>query len=130
MEELAVRPALLGLLTGNVKKGARAKLESLELWGYFTLGAFADDSAVRRELADVAVRRAYELTGQRFAGRQIVIIGDTEHDIKCGKHLGARAIGVGTARSSARELLGHGADQAFEDFSDFQIGRASCRERV
>ena len=125
LSELAGRPALLGLLTGNVKKGARAKLESLKLWGHFAFGAFADDSAVRRELADVAVRRAFELTGQRFAGKQIVIIGDTEHDMRCGKHLGVRAIGVGTARSTAQELLGHGADRAFDDFSDFRaVARA------
>lgn len=125
LAELAGRPALLGLLTGNVKQGAQAKLESLKLWGHFALGAFADDSAVRRELADVAVRRAFELTGQRFAGKQIVIIGDTEHDMRCGKHLGARAIGVGTARSTAQELVEHGADRAFDDFLDFRaVARA------
>jgi phosphoglycolate phosphatase-like HAD superfamily hydrolase len=115
---LSKEPVLLGLLTGNIRQGARAKLVSLDLWQYFPFGAFADDSPVRKELADIAVQRAFELTGQRFTGRQIVIIGDTEHDVKCGRHLGARAIGVGTGRSSAKELLGHGADQAFDDFSD------------
>lgn len=127
LEGLAKQPVLLGLLTGNIQKGARAKLESLDLWKYFSIGAFADDSAVRKELADISVQRAFELTGQRFAGKRIVIIGDTEHDMKCGRHLGARAIGVGTARSTARELLGHGADRAFDDFSD---SRAVARART
>ena len=121
LEELTERPVLLGLLTGNIQKGARAKLESLDLWKYFSFGAFADDSSVRKELADVAVLRAFEMTGQQFSGKQIVIIGDTEHDIKCGQHLGAKAIGVGTARSTAKELLAHGADHAFDDLSDHKM---------
>lgn len=125
LEALIKQPVLLGLLTGNIQKGARAKLESLDLWKYFSFGAFADDSSVRKVLADVAVQRAYEMTGQRFSGKQIVIIGDTEHDIKCGQHLGAKAIGVGTARSTANELLAHGADHAFDDLSDYdQVLRA------
>jgi len=118
LEELVKKPVLLGLLTGNIKPGARAKLEALDLWKYFQLGAFANDSAVRRELADIAVQRALELSGQKFSGKQIVIIGDTEHDINCGRHLGVRAIGVGTGRSSAAKLLEHGADAAFDDLSD------------
>lgn len=118
LEELTKQPVLLGLLTGNIQKGARAKLESLDLWRHFSFGAFADDSSVRRELANIAVRRAFEIAGQQFSGKQIVIIGDTEHDMKCGQHLGAKAIGVGTARSTAKELLAHGADYAFDDLSD------------
>ncbi len=120
LEELGKHPVLLGLLTGNIKPGARAKLASLDLWKYFSFGAFADDSAVRKELADIAVRRALELSGQKFTGKQIVIVGDTEHDINCGRHLGVRTIGVGTGRSSAAKLLEHGADKTFEDFREHQ----------
>jgi phosphoglycolate phosphatase len=123
LEELLKHPILLGLLTGNIKPGARAKLESLDLWKYFSFGAVADDSAVRREMADIAVQRAFELAGQKFTGKQIVIIGDTEYDINCGRHLGVRTIGVGTGRSSAAKLLEHGADFAFEDFRN-------CREVI
>lgn len=46
------------------------------------------------------------------------MIGDTEHDIACGRHLGVRAIGVGTGRSTKKQLLAHGADCAFDDLSD------------
>lgn len=120
LAEMEKYPFLLGLLTGNVRSGAQAKLESLGLWAHFSFGAFADDSAVRKDLADVAVRRAFEMTGQHFTGKQIVIIGDTEHDIKCGKHLRAKSIGVGTARSSAAQLLAHGADHAFDDLSNYR----------
>ncbi|MCU0607875.1 MAG: haloacid dehalogenase-like hydrolase [Candidatus Edwardsbacteria bacterium] len=108
----------LGLLTGNIRAGALAKLSSLGLWHRFAFGAFADDSAVRRELADVAVARAFDHSGRRFTGKKIVIIGDTEHDVACGRHLGAKAIGVGTGRATREQLLAHGADHAFADLSD------------
>ncbi|MRR08492.1 HAD family hydrolase [bacterium] len=108
----------LGLLTGNIRAGARAKLSSLGLWHRFAFGAFADDSAFRKELADVAVARAREHAGRTFSGKEIVIIGDTEHDVACGRHLGARAIGVGTGRATREQLLAHGADHAFADLSD------------
>jgi phosphoglycolate phosphatase len=120
LDELAKHPVLLGLLTGNIKDGARAKLGSLDLWRYFPFGAFADDSAVRKELADIAVRRAFDATGQRFTGRQIVVVGDTEHDINCGRHLGVKAIGVATGRSSPEVLRAHGADHVFKDLSDYK----------
>jgi phosphoglycolate phosphatase len=116
--ELSTRPVLLGLLTGNVRDGARTKLGSLGLWDRFALGAFADDSPVRKELADIAVQRAFEHCGQRFEGKRIVIVGDTEHDIDCGRHLNARTIGVATGRSSRDQLLAHGADAAFVDLSN------------
>lgn len=119
LEELGKHSVLLGLLTGNIKPGAKAKLESLDLWQHFPFGAFADDSAVRKELADIAVRRAFELSGQKFTGKQIVVVGDTEHDINCGRHLGVKTIGVGTGRTSAKELLKHGAELVFEDFRDY-----------
>jgi phosphoglycolate phosphatase len=118
LEDLSAQPVLLGLLTGNVRDGAQTKLGSLGLWDYFGLGAFADDSAVRRELADIAVDRAFGISGQRFEGKRIVIIGDTGHDIDCGRHLNAKTIGVATGRSSRSELLAHGADAAFTDLSD------------
>ena len=118
LEELGKQPVLLGLLTGNIKSGAQAKLESLDLWKHFSIGAFADDSAIRKELADIAVKRAFEISGQKFTGKQIVVIGDTEHDINCGLHLGVKAVGVGTGRSSAAKLLEHGADFVLDDFTD------------
>lgn len=121
LDALAERGALLGLLTGNVRDGARAKLESLGLWGYFPFGGFADDSHLRSEIATAAVKRAGEFAGWEFFGKEIVIIGDTPHDMQCGRHLGARAVGVATGRSAAKELMEAGAEAALEDFSDLEL---------
>ncbi len=118
LEELKKSGALLGLLTGNVRAGARAKLESLGLWDYFPFGGFADDSHIRSEIATAAVARAGEHAGREFVGKDIVIIGDTPHDMRCGRHLGAKAVGVATGRSAADELLAAGAEAAFGDFTN------------
>lgn len=120
LEALVERGALLGLLTGNIRDGARAKLGSVGLWDYFPFGGFADDSHLRSEIATAAVRRAGEFAGREFIGKEIVIIGDTPHDMECGRHIRARAVGVATGRSTVDELMATGAESAVDDFSDIE----------
>ncbi|NJK93071.1 MAG: hydrolase [Blastochloris sp.] len=58
------RPGFLNaLLTGNLERGAKLKLEQYRLWHYFEFGAYADDSSNRNELGPVALRRAEEKRG-------------------------------------------------------------------
>ena len=45
----------LGLLTGNIERGAQLKLEHYELWKHFPFGAFADDHHDRNQLGAVLV---------------------------------------------------------------------------
>lgn len=104
----------LGLLTGNVAAGARLKLSALGLLDYFLLGSYGCDSANRRELPAVAIARAQELLGMTFAGKEVVVIGDTPHDIDCGKVLGNRTIAVATGSFSADALKSHEPDFVFE----------------
>ena len=68
----------------------------------FKVAAYGSDSALRPDLPAVAVARAEELTGRRFAGKEIVVIGDTPADIECGAALGVKAIAVATGRHGAR----------------------------
>ena len=118
---LAADPrAVLGLLTGNVEAGARIKLAPTGILPLFKVGAYGSDSAFRPELPAVAVRRAEELTGRRFAGKEIVIIGDTPADIECGAGLGVKTIAVATGRHTADELAAHAPDYLFPDFSDWR----------
>lgn len=111
--------AVLGLLTGNVREGARMKLERAELdFHRFVVGAFGSDHADRRELPEVAIRRAEERFGHRFTGKSVVIIGDTPHDISCGAHLGVRTIAVATGSYSAEELQACGPDHLLHSLED------------
>jgi phosphoglycolate phosphatase-like HAD superfamily hydrolase len=145
IEELGRRAEVtMGLLTGNVREGAWLKLGTVGLRGHFgfkddeadgfggAFGAFGCDHWDRYELPRVAVERARLERGLEFSGKQVVIIGDTIHDVGCGQSIGARAIGVGTGQPEARERV-HAAyrgeplepadpraDHFFEDLSGTQ----------
>ena len=106
------------LLTGNVERGARIKLGHHGLSHFFKFGAFADDSQWRNELGPVALRRARELHGVEFTPERVFVIGDTPHDIACGKVIGARTIAVATGQYSLEELNAHTPHAAFSDLSD------------
>jgi phosphoglycolate phosphatase-like HAD superfamily hydrolase len=115
---LQTRPQIvLALLTGNVERGAKLKLEYYGLWHFFEFGAFADDHHERNELGAFARRRAREKHGIEFESAAIDVIGDTPHDIACGKAIGARTIAVATGSFSRAQLAAHGANVLVEDFS-------------
>lgn len=109
---------LLGLLTGNIAEGASLKLRSAGLDHYFALGAYGSDSEQRSDLPAIAVQRALEQTGIGFRGKDVVIIGDTPHDVSCGRSLGVFALAVCTGRHSRETLLAEGADLVLDDLSD------------
>ncbi|HEY0303419.1 MAG TPA: HAD hydrolase-like protein, partial [Longimicrobiales bacterium] len=91
---------LVGLLTGNIADGAMLKLRSAGLDAYFDFGAFGSDSEHRGDLPAIAVQRAHERSGVAFRGKDVVVIGDTPSDIRCGQSLGVFALGVCTGRHS------------------------------
>ncbi len=107
-----------GLLTGNLRRGARAKLEHHGLWTRFAFGAFADDSESRNELGPHAVRRAEAAHGVRFAPDRVWIIGDTPHDIACGRAIGARTLALGTGGLDLEHLRRHGPTAVLPDLAD------------
>jgi phosphoglycolate phosphatase len=106
------------LLTGNLKEGAKLKLSYLGLWKYFEFGAFADDSHIRDELGPFALARAKEKLGIQFPPERVYIIGDTPHDIACGKAIGAKTIAVATGAFSVEQLSALNPTHTFADLSD------------
>jgi phosphoglycolate phosphatase-like HAD superfamily hydrolase len=105
---------VLGLLTGNIEPGARIKLGAHELNGYFPFGTFGSDSAVRAELPPIATRRAAEATGERFAPGDVVIIGDSIHDVRCAVPHGATSIAVPTGPTPSEALIAECPTHFFE----------------
>lgn len=111
--------ALVGLLTGNLEGGAALKLGAVGLDpARFAIGAYGSDSARRPDLPAIAAERAARRTGKRFAGADIVIIGDTPDDIACGRPIGARVVAVATGHYSLAQLRAAGAPHAIENLSD------------
>ncbi len=109
---------VLGLLTGNIEEGAVLKLASAGIATRFRVGAFGSDCELRDNLPAIAVTRAHSLTGRVFHGREIVVIGDTPHDVTCGRALGVQALAVATGRHDADALRAAGPHAVFPDLSD------------
>ena len=86
------------LLTGNVAEGAEAKLRHYDLWEFFagTGGAYSVEGLDRPGIARRARELAAEHGGEVPPGERMVVIGDTPHDVACGKAIGARTLAVAT----------------------------------
>ncbi|MBM3779921.1 MAG: HAD family hydrolase [Acidimicrobiia bacterium] len=93
------------LLTGNTPGGARAKLTHFGLVDLLSEGAFSVDTRPRADIA----RRALDLARRAgpVAEDQVVVIGDTPHDIECAAAIGARTLAVATGGYSLDELQRH-----------------------
>jgi phosphoglycolate phosphatase len=109
------QPPLLGLLTGNIRLGAEIKLRHLNLWNVFETGAFADDHEDRDHIAAVARQRGSRILGTELNGNEVVVVGDTPHDIRCGRAIGAKVLGVATGGNKLDDLQALRPDWALPD---------------
>ena len=105
LEYLRDREGVLSLLlTGNTEAGAKAKLAYYRLSEFFTAGAFADGVPDRIAIARKAATLAHRLAGGPVPPQNMFVIGDTPHDIACGKAIEARTVAVATGSYSASDL--------------------------
>jgi len=110
---LARRPeVMLGIATGNVRAGAEAKLAAAGLDAVFALGGYGCDSSLRAELVAAAIARGR----QRADVREVVVVGDTVHDISAARACGATVCAVATGSDRA-EALAH-ADVVFTSMAE------------
>ena len=109
--------ATLGLLTGNIARGAALKVGHFGLGSYFEFGAYGDDHHDRNELGPIALRRAQAAAGRAFAASATVIVGDTPKDIACGKALGATTLCVATGSFTVDQLREAGGDVVVDDLA-------------
>lgn len=104
------RPPQIGLLTGNIREGARIKLSHYQLWQEFAFGGFADDHEERDCIASIARDRAAKLVESPLDGSEVLVIGDTPLDVRCGRAIGAKVLAVATGGSTFEELQKTDAD--------------------
>lgn len=110
----------IGLLTGNVRKGAEMKLTRFELQHHFLEGAFGDDAEDRNLLGPVAIRRMTTLTGRTYTAEDVIVIGDTPKDIACAHAIGARCLAVGTGNFTVEALCAYQPWVCLENLADNQ----------
>jgi phosphoglycolate phosphatase len=126
LDELLLAPnkPVLGLLTGNIRLGAELKLRRYNLWQHFEIGAFADDHEDRNCIAGVAHKRGNEKAARELKGEEILVVGDTAHDVECGKSIGAKVLAVGTGGVKTEVLAAHGATYAVPDLTKISMSQA------
>lgn len=117
------QPPMLGLLTGNIRLGAEIKLRRFGLWNFFALGGFADDHEDRNHIAVAALQRGRRVLDPQLQPQEVVVIGDTPFDVRCGKFIGAKTLAVATGGAKYSELKEHAADWTVED-----LGQIEARE--
>jgi phosphoglycolate phosphatase-like HAD superfamily hydrolase len=115
-------PPVLGLLTGNIRLGAEIKLRHFGLWDVFETGAFADDHEERDQIAGIARRRGESILGETLEDDQVLVIGDTPLDIRCGRAIGAKVLAVATGGAPLEELIRHQPDWAVPDLKRVNAG--------
>ena len=119
LDALKARPNVaMALLTGNLERGAEIKLSHYGVWNYFEFGAYADDHADRNQLGLFAQARAKERHGVEFPPERIFVLGDTPHDITCGRAIGAKTVAIATGGTPREQLAAHQPDFLFDDLSD------------
>lgn len=108
----------LGLATGNLREGARHKLERFGLWHRFAAGGFGDRHADRAALVREALDALAAAVGTEPDPARAVVIGDTPLDVAAARALGARCCAVATGRYSVDDLRTAGADVVLTAFTD------------
>lgn len=119
-------PPLIGLLTGNIQAGAALKLAAHQLDDEFVLGAFGDEHHVRNELAVIALKKLRRHFGRALKAEEIVVIGDTQADIECAHHIGARCVATATGGVSLQDLLAHSPEWAVESLAELSPARIAA----
>jgi phosphoglycolate phosphatase len=107
----------VGLGTGNLREGARLKLERVDIYRYFPFGGFGCDAEARPDVIRRGAERGAEILGLPLAECRVVVIGDTPKDVAAAQAIGAESIGVGTGSYTPEALLACGATHAFGDLS-------------
>jgi phosphoglycolate phosphatase len=119
LETLASRPqAAVGLLTGNIREGARLKLAHFRLFHHFAFGGFGDHHLNRDDVAREALAAVHAHLNGSFQDDQIWVIGDTPLDIQCARAIQARVAAVATGWHSLDELAAENPDLLLQDLSD------------
>jgi phosphoglycolate phosphatase-like HAD superfamily hydrolase len=129
LEELSKTDNLVVLYTGDSPGVAQRVLEATGLGKYFKFSVYGTEANSRVELAQSAIKKAEQMTGNIFEGKDVIIIGDSVRDVDCGKQLNALTIAVATGFHSEAELLSKGPDYLFKNLEDYNklleiIGRS------
>lgn len=110
-------PPVVGLQTGNIRLGAEIKLRHYGLWQHFITGGFGDDDENRDRLVAVGRDRGARILGRSLSGSEVLVVGDTPADVRCGRAIRARVLAVGTGGATLDALKAAEPDWLVEDLT-------------
>lgn len=90
-----------GIITGCIPTVGSSILRRLDLSGYFTIFSYDTGFPNRVEIVRNAIGQA---DAKKYNYQRVVVIGDTEKDIKSGKAVNAFTVGVATGHAPKSSL--------------------------
>jgi len=90
------------LLTGNIKSGAKIKLEVFDLMKFFKIGGYGDNYIIRNDIAKDLYNRLVKKYKDKIDNTYV--IGDSVKDIKCAKEINAKSLIVLTGWESEEQI--------------------------
>jgi phosphoglycolate phosphatase len=115
---LGTRAVAIGLLTGNVREGARLKLGHFGIYEHFAFGGFGDHHFDRDDVAREALDAAHCHLDGALTRERVWVIGDTPLDVRCARSIGVNVAAVATGGHSHAELEAARPDLLLSDLSD------------
>lgn len=102
----AAQHMVLGTLTGNLPKSAHWKCAHVGIAEtYIRFGIYGHEADLRDDLARLVIPKAKQELGTMFDPSDIIFIGDTVHDIRCARAIGASVVAVSTGWNIPKETL-------------------------
>jgi phosphoglycolate phosphatase len=118
LDQLRERGTTLALVTGNLTRIGRWKLERAGLHRYFRFGAFGEMAPTRGGLARLAIERARR---EGLIDGKISLIGDATQDVQAARENGIRSIAVRTGITPAEDLEASAPDLLLDDLTQLDI---------
>jgi phosphoglycolate phosphatase len=115
----------IGILTGNYPETGSIKLRSAGFNpDHFTINAWGDDSPhpqpLRSHLPPVAIDKFALAKSRPIDPEQVIIIGDTIHDVTCALDNDCRVLAVATGHATRQQLEDAGAHLVVDDLTRTQ----------
>jgi phosphoglycolate phosphatase len=119
LEDLREREQVaVGLLTGNLRAGAKVKLGHFGLYEHFSFGGFGDHHFDRDDVAREALAAVHAHVHPEVTPDRIWVIGDTPLDVRCARAIGAKVVAVATGSHTLDELTASAPDLVVKDLTD------------
>jgi phosphoglycolate phosphatase-like HAD superfamily hydrolase len=115
----AIDGVTLGLLTGNYPETGRLKIQAAGLDpDRFAVAAWGCDGSSRSDLPALAMTLYRQRMGRPVDPRDVVVVGDTPHDVDCARAHGCRCLAVATGTYAIDALAGCEPDLLVTDLTE------------